>query len=346
MELSTPPRNHWYIAARARDLGRRPLACTVLGEPLALFRDADGRPAAVLDRCAHRNMALSIGRVVAGCLECPYHGWRYDGGGRCVAFPALGDPRAAPAITLPTYPATESDGYVWVFMGAGPPAAGPFRFPHLGERGWTTFRMRTRFEASAFACLENFLDCPHTVFVHRGWFRTRDARRVAAAIRRRADRVEVEFVDEPRAPSLITALFFPPDEPLAHWDRFFLPAISRVDYRFGPRRHFIITSQCTPVSEDETVVDTVITFRCGRLGPLVRLAFEPIARRILRQDVTTLARQTAQLRRFGGAHFVSLETDLFAGHIRALWRAAADTASSADGAAVAPELERTVGIRF
>ena len=45
-----------------------------------------------------------------------------------------------------------------------------------------------------------------------------------------------------------TALFFPPAAPLVHWDRFFLPAISRVDYRFSADRHFIITSQCTPVA--------------------------------------------------------------------------------------------------
>jgi phenylpropionate dioxygenase-like ring-hydroxylating dioxygenase large terminal subunit len=344
VELRLTPRNHWYIAAGARELGRRPIARTLLGEPLALFRDAGGRPAAVLDRCLHRNMALSAGRVVSGCLECPYHGWRYDGHGRCAGIPALDDRRPVPSLTLPAYPATESDGYGWVFMGAGPPPSGPFRFPHLGEPGWTTFRMRTRFQASAFGCLENFLDCPHTVFVHRGWFRTRDARRVEAHVRRGTDRVEVEFVDEPRAPSLITALFFPPAEPLVHWDRFFMPAISRVDYRFGPRRHFIITSQCTPVAEHETVVDTVITFRCGRLGPLVRLGFEPIARRILRQDVRILARQTAQLRRFGGARFVSLETDLFARHIRALWRGAAGPPPERDGHAAAAE--ETVGIRF
>ena len=92
-------------------------------------------------------------------------------------------------------------------------------------------------------------------------------------------------------------------------------------------------------------VDTVITFRCGRLGPLVRLVFEPIARRILRQDVKILARQTAQLRRFGGARFVSVETDLFARYIRALWRAAA-TPPDAGEVTPAPDADLTVGIRF
>jgi phenylpropionate dioxygenase-like ring-hydroxylating dioxygenase large terminal subunit len=340
----SPPREHWYVAARARDVGRRPVPATVLGEPLALFRGADGRPAALADRCLHRNAALSTGRVVAGCLECPYHGWRYDTAGRCTLVPSLGEGRRPPAAVR-AYPAVESDGYVWVFPGAGTPTTRPFRFPHLGEPGWTTFRMRTRFSASAFACVENFLDCPHTVFVHHGWFRTRRPRTLSARVRRFADGVEAEFDDERPGPSVVSRLFFPRDEPLAHTDRFLLPAISRVDYRFGPRRHFIITSQCTPVSDDETLVDTVITFRFGRLAPLVRLLLEPVSRRIIRQDVRILGAQTANLRRFGGPRFVSTESDLFVRHVQALWRRGAPAAPGPAGGP-RPESEARVAIRF
>ena len=104
-------RAYWYIAATARDVGRGPIARTVLGEPLVLFRDPDRRPVALLDRCLHRNMALSAGRVADGCIECPYHGWRYDSRGRCVQVPSLGVDRAIPAFPpLPAYPAVESDG--------------------------------------------------------------------------------------------------------------------------------------------------------------------------------------------------------------------------------------------
>ena len=81
-------RPYWYIAAEARELGTKPLTRTILGERLVLFRDGEGRPAALIDRCAHRNMALSRGRVSRGAIECPYHGWRYRGDGRCVAIPS------------------------------------------------------------------------------------------------------------------------------------------------------------------------------------------------------------------------------------------------------------------
>jgi phenylpropionate dioxygenase-like ring-hydroxylating dioxygenase large terminal subunit len=351
MTLGPRDPGYWYIAARVGDVRQDPVARTVLGQPLVLFRDADGRAAALLDRCLHRNMALSAGRVVGGCVQCPYHGWRYDGRGRCAEIPSLGaGSRVGLSRALRAYPTAESDGYVWVYMGAEPPCSPPFRFPHLGEPGWTSFRMTTRFPASALACLENFLDCPHTVFVHRGWFRTRDLRQLHARTRRYTDRVEVDFLDEPRARSLVSALFFPTDEPVAHTDRFLMPAISRVDYRWSPERHFIITSQCTPVGRHDTTVYTVITFRFGRVAPLIRLVFEPLARWIIRQDVAILARQTRQLRRFGGPRFTSVETDLVGPHIRALWRRQPGAAQGRRSEPVPgcgrPETDRCVPIRF
>ena len=75
---------------------------------------------------------------------------------------------------------------------------------------------------------------------------------------------------------MISRLLFPAGRKMVHTDRFFMPATTRVDYAFGLDRHFIITSQCTPVTEDETLVYTVMTFRFGHIAPLVRLLFEPI----------------------------------------------------------------------
>ena len=73
--------DQWYVACLASELGRRPLARTVLGTPLCLFRDGAGRVGAMVDRCPHRNVPLSLGRLRDGLLECGYHGWRFDGEG-------------------------------------------------------------------------------------------------------------------------------------------------------------------------------------------------------------------------------------------------------------------------
>ncbi|HKF21346.1 MAG TPA: aromatic ring-hydroxylating dioxygenase subunit alpha [Candidatus Angelobacter sp.] len=315
-------KNYWYIAAQNSDVGSRPVAASVYGEHIVLFRGKGGELVALEDRCAHRNMPLSQGKVVGDCLECPYHGWQYDGGGACVVMPSLGINGKLPRHTVRRFPVRERDGFVWAYLGQDFPVEEPFRFPHYGERGWTSFRMKTRFAGTVESCLENFLDCPHTVFVHQGWFRNHDQRQLKALVSANGKDVTVEFQGEPITKSLVSRLFFPKGRELTHTDRFIMPNVSRVDYDFGPDRHFIITSQCTPVAEYETEVYTVITFSFGAIGGLVRLVLEPVCRKIIRQDVDVLQAQTEQLKRFGGPRFAHIETDLLGLQIRSMRRRA------------------------
>ena len=317
--------NPWMIACKSRDLKRgAPLAATMEGRHLVLFRGAAGRPAALEDRCAHRNAPLSIGSVRDGQLQCRYHGWTYGADGAVVEVPALGMPGAGDCrLSVPAFHATERDGFVWVALQDGAPADPPLRFPHLGEPGWTSFTMHNRFDATVEACLENFLDCPHATFVHRYWFRAPTARAVRATVRTLADGAEAEFFDEPREKSAVWWLLAPRGGAMRHTDRYIAPRTSRVDYEFPGGLHYTITSSCTAITARETQVHTVITFRYRRIGPLVRLVFEPLARRIIRQDVRMLAAQQGNVTRFGGAAFMSTTADLLGPHIHA-WRRALD----------------------
>jgi phenylpropionate dioxygenase-like ring-hydroxylating dioxygenase large terminal subunit len=335
-------KDYWYIAAESRELKQKPVAAAPFGEHMVLFRTGDEQVTALEDRCSHRNMALSLGTVSSGCVTCPYHGWTFDGAGRCVQIPSLGSHQRVPNHGVRAYPVREHNGYVWVYPGESIPESTPFRFPHCGERGWTSFRMRTRFRASVEACLENFLDCPHTVYVHGGWFRNHDTRELLAIVRSTAESVDVEFRGEPITKSLVSKLFFPNGRELRHTDRFLMPNISQVDYDFGPDRHFIITSQCTPLSEHETDVHTMITFSFGRIAPLVRLLLAPVCRKIIRQDVDVLASQDEQLRRFGGPRFCHVETDLLGLKIHSMRR----RAERSEPAAEATDQEREITICF
>lgn len=335
-------RNFWYIACVADDLRPGPKAVRLFGEHYVLWRDGSGQAAAAVDRCAHRNAPLSEGEVKGGCLACPYHGWSYDAEGRCNRIPSLADGRPIPASAkIKTLPVCEQDGYVWVCPGDRRPDHPPRRFPHCGEDGWITFRMRTLFDSDVESCLENFLDCPHTATVHRGWFRNPDPREVDAVMRRHAEGVEVEFANEPATGSLVSRLFYPKGANLKHTDRFLMPNLSRVDYEFGPQHHYIITSQASPVTERRTEVFTVITFRHGSIGPLVRWFFQPLCHHIIRQDVAILKRQGRNLRRFGGPDYAHVETDLVGLHMHTLRRRAEL------GEAPPKEIsERTLRIRF
>jgi phenylpropionate dioxygenase-like ring-hydroxylating dioxygenase large terminal subunit len=307
----------WYVACRSRDLGRVPIARTILGETLVLFRDGTGRAAALLDRCAHRNLPLSRGHVVAGLLECAYHGWRYDGDGVCRVVPCLGPNEDSGKGRVPSHAVREQQGFVWVFAGSGAAEGEPFSFPHVGEPGCTTATARFRVEATLLATLENQLDVPHTAFLHRGLFRNGAGNEITAIVRRWGDRVEAEYVGEPRPSGLAGRLLAPEGGTVAHFDRFILPSIAQVEYRLGERSHLSITNALTPESDFVTRFHTVISFRLPLPHLLVRAVLTPVARWINAQDARILRQQTETVRRFGEERYTSTAIDLLGPH---MWR--------------------------
>jgi phenylpropionate dioxygenase-like ring-hydroxylating dioxygenase large terminal subunit len=102
----------WYIVSLSKHLkANQVLARTVLGEWLAIFRGSNGEPVALQDRCLHRNSRLSEGKVNRGILQCPYHGWLYDGNGHVIAVPAQGPSfKSPPGCRGKCYAVRERDG--------------------------------------------------------------------------------------------------------------------------------------------------------------------------------------------------------------------------------------------
>lgn len=312
--------HYWYIAATERAVRRKPQSVQLFDRHYAVFHQGHGRFAALEDRCPHRNAPLSAGHVCDGKLQCPYHGWQFAGDGTLAAIPALTHP---PAIRVPALACIAQDGYIWLCPGT-PVTPAPPPFPHLGDKGWTSFRLHTRFAAPVEQCLENFLDCPHAVYVHNRWFRAPTGKAVRATVHLLADGAEIAYENEPREKSWVWRLLQNSASELQHTDRFIAPATSRVDYRFSDRKHYIITSVCTPRSQNDTDVHTVITFkhRHAALGLLTRLIFEPLSRRIIRQDVDIMQKQRDNIARFGGEErFYMSQADLLMPSILA-WRQA------------------------
>jgi phenylpropionate dioxygenase-like ring-hydroxylating dioxygenase large terminal subunit len=334
------PRACWYVACESGELRERPIARTVLCTPLALFRGDDARPAALLDRCAHRNLPLSEGRVRGGNVECPYHGWRYDTQGLCRRVPALGEAPDHKGRSVPAFPAVERQGYVWVFMEPEQaPSSPPYSFPHLGDARYGSIRFASDVEATLQATLENMLDVPHTAFLHRGLFRGGPKRPITAIVRRFGDRAEVEYIGEPRPSGLAGRLLAPRGGTVVHFDRFLLPSIAEVEYRLG-ESHLVVTNALTPVTDFHTRFVSVASFRLPLPSLLVRLVLEPLAKRIFRQDARILRLQTDAVRRFGGESYVSTEVDLLGPHMWRLLKQAEQNGTPPTGAS--PELEKRV----
>jgi len=162
-------RGYWHAVAAVADLDEGPVRVELLGEALVVVRLADAI-VAFPDRCPHRSARLSDGLVVDDELQCPYHGWRFDGAGQCALIPALGPGSPAATRVHLSAPATRvAYDLVWVALEA--PRVDLIEVPEWDAPGITAVwlpAMRVRVGAGQF--IDNFLDFAHFPFVHAGTF--------------------------------------------------------------------------------------------------------------------------------------------------------------------------------
>jgi phenylpropionate dioxygenase-like ring-hydroxylating dioxygenase large terminal subunit len=315
-------RDEWYPVCRSERLRPGPLAAALCGVPVVLFRTREGAPCALVDRCAHRNVPLSLGRVRGERVQCIYHGWEFDGEGQCRAIPGLVGELRSHERRVDAFACRDSQGFVWVFGEAGvPPAREPYVFPYANEPGWTTAREELEVGASLHATAENALDVPHTAFLHGGLFRsqTRERREVEVRVVRSSDRVEAEYVGESRPPGVVARLLAPRGGEVVHVDRFILPSIAQVEYRLG-ESGLCVSAALTPAADHRTRLYVVFSYRLPVPGWTVRPLLRAFAMRIFRQDAWMLARQSETIERFGGEDYKFTEIDVLGAEILDLLR--------------------------
>lgn len=160
--------NNWYVAAIGREVEPdKVLARTILGEPVALYRKADGGVAALQDRCCHRLAPLSLGSVIGDTLQCKYHGFRFDGSGRCVTIP--GQTSIPSRAKVRAYPLIERHGFVWIWMG-NPELAGEATIPDglrvMDQPGWDARASYVHIKSGYRLIVDNLQDASHAEYVH------------------------------------------------------------------------------------------------------------------------------------------------------------------------------------
>jgi phenylpropionate dioxygenase-like ring-hydroxylating dioxygenase large terminal subunit len=160
------PKNSWYVAAFASEVGQGLLARTVLGQPVVMFRTGEGHVAALADRCPHRSVPLSMGTRVGDTIRCTYHGMQIAADGSCVRIPCQ-DIIPAKARTA-VFPVAEQHGMVWIWMGE-PAAADPATIPDfhwMDDAQWTTCTGYHHVRANYQLLNDNLLDLSHESYVH------------------------------------------------------------------------------------------------------------------------------------------------------------------------------------
>lgn len=161
-------RNHWYVAAEPKEIGREPLGRRILGDALVFYRRQDGTPVAMQDHCPHRKYALSRGRIEGDEIRCLYHGLKFDGKGTCTFVP--GQDRIPSTLRARTYPLKEKHGWVWIWMGdaAGADESKIADFHLNTDPLWRGVFGYLKIDCDYRLILDNFLDLTHVGYVHVG----------------------------------------------------------------------------------------------------------------------------------------------------------------------------------
>jgi len=161
--------NFWYPMAVSDELDDKPLRVRCLDQDFVVYRDSGGAARCLSNTCAHRGGSLSGGKIKGDCLQCPYHGWEFDGDGNCQRIPSLGKDAKIPSRTrIDAYPVEERHGIVFAFLGDLPEDERPPILPVLEEglEGWrgtvVNYHVKGNYERS----VENGIDPAHNEFVH------------------------------------------------------------------------------------------------------------------------------------------------------------------------------------
>lgn len=196
------PRNQWYVIAYSHEVGREPLQRDCLGDPVVLYRTEGGAPVALFDRCPHRGMPLSRGKLIGDVIQCGYHGIEFNTHGRSIKVPSGGV--APPKLCVRSYALVERGGWVWIWMGNAA-AADPTLLPDHAEigldgAGWYPDPgIHLQVNANYLLPYENLADATHITYLHHGMIDTGNVASMPYRLEVRGSAVKTyrDFVNEP-----------------------------------------------------------------------------------------------------------------------------------------------------
>lgn len=155
----------WYALLPSHALKNKPLALKRFGLDLVLWRHKNQEISVLLDRCPHRGAKLSLGKLCDQHIQCPFHGFQFDGEGQCALAPEFN--KALPGLKVRSFAVKEAFDMIWIYWGDG---ATPFEYRELLEihtHFKTYSRVQKIWQSHITYCIENQLDYTHLRFVHK-----------------------------------------------------------------------------------------------------------------------------------------------------------------------------------
>lgn len=300
---SAPLLGFWYTGCLSSELRPGTLkGIILLGLPIVLCKTSRGEVAALRDICPHRGMPLSFGRMEGDCVECAYHGWRFDTTGRCQGIPSLVEdsPIQPEKIGITAYPCRERDGYVWVFISDPQqhnqtvPEVPPLPLPSSPYR---KIHISTILDCTIDDGIVGLMDPAHGPFVHQSsWWRTKSSIHEKA---KTFEPIPHGFRMVPHAPSKNSGpyklLNFFYGGPLTTTIDFVLP---NQRFEFVQCGSLFVSTRATvtPLTEQQCRIDFTAAWNCFGWMPFSKSLFRYFANIFMTQDRQAMERQAVGLR--------------------------------------------------
>ena len=160
--------NQWYVILESKDVKPgKPVGVTRMGEKMVLWRDSQGKLSCVSDQCPHRGVALSVGKVLGDCIQCPFHGFQYDKTGACTLIPANGKDAAVPkAMHVRSYSVHEAHDFVYLWWGEPREDLPPLPWFDSIDESFSYATILDPWATHYSRAIENQLDVVHLPFIH------------------------------------------------------------------------------------------------------------------------------------------------------------------------------------
>ncbi|MDU3046093.1 Rieske 2Fe-2S domain-containing protein [Bradyrhizobium sp.] len=244
-------RRFWYAIMPMDHLKDGPKPFTLLGQPIVLFLDDKGEPAALEDRCCHRTARLSKGWCNNGHVVCGYHGWEYDRDGKLVMVPQLPFEQSIPEARARAFRARQRYGYVWVALDE--PLSDIPDIPEDGKPGYRRIhQFYDTWNTAALRLMENSFDNAHFAFVHKSTF--------GDISQPKPEKYEIVETEEGFDAETIITVRNPPNaaritgttEPVTkrhQRNKWFMPFCRRLDMEYPSGIRHIIFNCATPIAD-------------------------------------------------------------------------------------------------
>ncbi|QVL57788.1 MAG: aromatic ring-hydroxylating dioxygenase subunit alpha [Simkaniaceae bacterium] len=291
-----------YPIGFTKNLKDKPIRVLLQGKPLVMFRGKEGKIIVLEDRCPHRGVPLSKGKVDSDGIVCPYHGWTFSEGGRCVKIPGVSDCKMRGIHSAKSLKVQEKYGLIWVGEG---------KIPEIKE--WDThdcFYMVNEAESSVLHVMENALDPLHTLFIHNGWIRKRGKEKeVKVIVTIEKEGVHAETVDEEKQQGVIHKLLTMGRTVVRNFGRVIGPNCFQLEFQTSKGDSLFMTAFIHPIKEGLVRVYTANLYQTT----LPKWIFKRLAKTLfeiaVKQDAEMLKIQSENLKHWKKEKMVSTKGD-------------------------------------